>query len=376
MKDKKQMPIRISLLVSLIIFMVSWKFGAVALQWILIASLVAVFLFILYFSVSQFSRQLRESIWLPHITNAVIIYVGFLLVSLSRFKSLLSEIEWDIGMAALGLAVVAFGWGLFTRGRQQEPKDSSEKSAVPQISDEVKQRVKSIVKFHYGFIPKEADIEWIDRMLRNNYAVLHEQQIIRELAAKNMSNGLLKHRDRIGSTEFERIWLEKDIFRYLTFASMCFRAGVPAGAIGLCRTAIESGLKEKLAEEAARKEITDESKLSEVTLNKLKRLGNKSLHKLIKEATERGIIKGQDIEEAFQELKPKDQSGRKILDKFIHGEITWIVDYVKDRKDIGVIGAKDELDEYKVISEAEITHIATEALKASYRIAEILYFTK
>lgn len=239
----------------------------------------------------------------------------------------------------------------------------------------MKQRVKSIVKFHYGFTPKESDIKWIDKMLRNNYVVLHEQNIISELATKNLSNGLLKHRDRLGSTEFERIWREKDIFRYLTFASMCFRAGVPAGAICLCRTAIESGLKERLAEEIARKEITDESQLSAATLNKLKRLGSKPLYKLIIEATEHGIIKGQDIEDAFKEIKPKDQSGRSILDKFIHGDITWMVDYIKDRKEVEVIGAKDELDKYKVIFESEITPIATGALKASYKIAEILYFS-
>lgn len=237
-------------------------------------------------------------------------------------------------------------------------------------------RIKNIVEYHYGFVPKEADIEWIDRMYRNNYAVLHEHQIVRELAAKNMSDRLLKHRDRLGSAEFERIWREKTILNFLTFASMCFRAGVPAGAIGLCRTAIESGLREKLAEETVRKEITGESKLSEATLNNVKRLENKQLHKLIKEAEERGIIKKQDIEEAFQALETEDQSGRRILDKFIHGDITWIVDYVKDRKDIGVMGAKDELEEYKIIFESEIDHIATEVLKASYRIAEILYFTK
>lgn len=237
-------------------------------------------------------------------------------------------------------------------------------------------RIKKIIEYHYGFVPKEADIEWIDRMLRNNYVVLHEQNIIRELATKNLSSGLLKHRDRLGSTEFERIWGEKDIFRYLTFASMCFRAGVPVGAICLCRTAIESGMKERLAEEIARKEITDESQLSAVTLNKLKRLGSKRLCELITEATEHGIIKGRDIEDAFQELKQKNQSGRRILDKFIHGDIVWMVDYIKDRKDIEVMGVKDELKEYKIIFELEIGHIATEVLKASYRIAEILYFTK
>lgn len=245
---------------------------------------------------------------------------------------------------------------------------------IPYISDEMRERVKDIVKYHYGFAPKDEDIGWIDRMLRNNYAVLHDQQIIRELAAKNVSNELLKHRDRIGSIEFERIWSEKAIFKYLIFASMCFRAGVPAGTISLCRTAIESGLRERLAEELAGKENSSGSELSEAILKELKRLEDKSLAGLVREATESGIIEEQEIEESFQELKLKDQSGRKILDKFIHGDILWMVNFARSRKDVEVIGARDKLEEYKIISEVEIGEIAIKVLKATYRIAENLYY--
>ncbi|MBN2186709.1 MAG: hypothetical protein JW732_04575 [Dehalococcoidia bacterium] len=248
---------------------------------------------------------------------------------------------------------------------------------ISQISDEAKERVKKIVKYHYGFTPKDTDIEWIDKMLRNNYAVLHEQQIIRELATNNISNELLKHRDRIGSIEFERIWLEKDIFKYLTFASMCFRAGISAGTISLCRTAIESGLRERLAEESARKENPTNSDLSEAILNKLKKLKDKPLAKLIEEAGN-GIIKEQEIEKAFQELKFKDQSSRKILDKFIHGDITWIVSLARGKENIEVRGAEgktvDKLEEYKIIRDMGIDQIGVNVLKATYRIAEILYY--
>ena len=45
---------------------------------------------------------------------------------------------------------------------------------ISRISNEAKERVKKIVKYHYGLIPKDSDIAWIDKMLRNNYAVLHE----------------------------------------------------------------------------------------------------------------------------------------------------------------------------------------------------------
>lgn len=277
---------------------------------------------------------------------------------------------------------------------------------ISQISDEAKERVKRIVKCHYGFTPKDNDIEWIDKMLANNYGFLHEQQIIRELAAKNISNGLLKHRDRIGSEQFERIESERDIFRYLTFASMCFRAGIPAGTIGLCRTAIESGLRERLAEELAREENTKNAELSEVILKKLEWLEkHKSFANLIEEAaTRENIIKKEEIRDAFQELKFKGQEGRKILDKFIHGDIVWMVNFAKNRKNIKVRGAEgkvktyklipdkeggyeesfekeedykvsiDKLEEHKIIFMSEIDEIAIKVLKATYRIAEILYY--
>jgi len=246
---------------------------------------------------------------------------------------------------------------------------------IPQTSNEMKERIKDIVKYHYGFIPNDDDIEWIDRMLRNNYAALHDQRIIRELAAKNISNELLKHRDRIGSIEFERIWLEKAIFKYLTFASMCFRAGIPVGTISLCRTAIESGLRERLAEELAKKEYTNASKLPEATWNKLKELNDKGLAQLIEEAAQEGIIEKQKIEEIFQEFKFGNQSSRRVLDKFIHGDIVWIVNFVRDREeDTRVIGAKNKLQEYKIISDMMTDQIAIEVLKATYKIAGILYF--
>lgn len=277
---------------------------------------------------------------------------------------------------------------------------------MSRISDETKDRIKNIVKYHYGFTPKDSDIEWIDKMLTNNYGFLHEQQIIQELAANNISKELLKHRDRIGSEQFGRIERERDIFRYLTFASMCFRAGIPAGTICLCRTAIESGLRERLAEELAREENTKNAELSEVILKKLEWLEkHKSFADLIEEAaTKENIIKKEEIRDAFQELKFKGQEGRKFLDKFIHGDIVWMVNFAKNRKNIKVRGAEgkvktykltpdkeggyeeifekeedykvsiDKLEEHKIIFMSEIDEIAIKVLKATYRIAEILYY--
>lgn len=245
---------------------------------------------------------------------------------------------------------------------------------IPEISDAMKERIKDIVKYHYGFAPKDDDIAWIDEMLRNNYSALHDQRIIRELAVENVSDELLKHRDRIGSVEFERIWLEKTIFNYLTFASMCYRAGIPAGTISLCRTAIESGLRERLAEQLARKEKLNDAQLPKAVLDKLTKLRDQSLNKLISLAESEKIIMNREIEGIFRGLKFRNQTSRRILDKFIHGDIIWMVNFAKDRGDVKVVGAKDKLEEYKIIAEGGIGQIAFEVLKGTYKIAEILYY--
>jgi hypothetical protein len=250
-----------------------------------------------------------------------------------------------------------------------------DETRIPQISNEIKKRIKEIVKYHYGFTTNDDDIYRIDNMLRNHYAVLHDQRIIRELVAGEAGKELLKHRDRLGSLEFERIWLEKTIFKHLTLASMCYRAGIPAGTISLCRTAIESGLRERLAEELARKESASNAKLPEATWKKLKGLKHKKMADLIQMAAHEGIIGSQDIEEAFRKLKLRDQSSRRILDKFIHGDIVWMVSFVREREeDTRVVGAQDLLEEYKIVSEMSIDQIAVEVLRVTYKIAETLYF--
>jgi hypothetical protein len=111
------------------------------------------------------------------------------------------------------------------------------------------------------------------------------------------------------------------------------------------------------------------------TWNKLKELNDKRLAQLIEEADQEGIIEKQKIEEIFQEFKFRDQSSRKILDKFIHGDIVWMVNFVRDKEeDTRVIGAKNKLREYKIIYDMITGQIAIEVLKATYKIAEILYY--
>ncbi|MCK4391631.1 hypothetical protein KAX17_01835 [Candidatus Bipolaricaulota bacterium] len=245
---------------------------------------------------------------------------------------------------------------------------------IPELSDEAKKRIKRIVSHHHGFVPADDDLRWIDEVLRNDYLVLHEQRIIRQVVGHEITKQLLKHRDRLGNLEFERIWAEKIIFRYLTLASMCYRAGISAGVISLCRTAIESGLRERVAEELARQETVGQDSLPTKTLERLCELRDESLAPLIEKASKVGIISEQQIENAFRPLKFQKQSSRRVLDKFIHGDLAWMVEFVESREeDTRVVGARDELEEFKIVADMKTEQIAVEVLKGSHQIAAILY---
>jgi hypothetical protein len=249
-----------------------------------------------------------------------------------------------------------------------------DKSRIPELCGEAKKRIKRIVSDHYGFVPADDDLRWIDQMLRNHCLVLHEQNIIRHVVDHEIKKQLLKHRDRLGSLEFERIWDKKIIFKYLTLASMCYRAGISAGAISLCRTAIESGLRERLAEELAMQETVNQDDLPVKTLQRLCQLRDENLASLIKKVSEAGIISKMEIEKAFHALKFREQSSKRVLDKFIHGDLVWVVEFVKSREEnTRVVDVRDELEEFKTIVDMKTEQIAVEVLKGSYQIAVILY---
>lgn len=246
-------------------------------------------------------------------------------------------------------------------------------TAIPTLSTSQRKRIKEVVKFHYGIDAEDYDIDWIDKMLRNNYLVLHDQEIMRNLVTVNIGKILLKHRDRIGSIKFEETTLDKLIFRYLTFASMSYRAGIPIGSILLCRTAIETGLRERIAEELAKKDGKDKE-LPQKIWELMEKLEDKRLCELIRIAEENGIITREENEELFKSLKLGEQSSRRVFDKFIHGDIGWIVKFAESKENMSVIGAKDILEEKKIIAESSIDHIAVSTLIGTTLIAERLYF--
>ena len=247
---------------------------------------------------------------------------------------------------------------------------------IPPLSTSQRKKINEVVKFHYGIDAEDHDIDWIDEMLRDYYSVLHDQRIIRNLVTVNISKILLKHRDKIGSVKFEEILLDKLIFRYLTFASMSYRAGIPVGSIFLCRTAIETGLRERIAEELAKEGIQDRDELPQKTWELMEKLEDKKLQKLIKIAEANGIITKKEIEEFFKPLKLREQRSRKVLDKFIHGDISWIVKFVenKDKENATVVGAKDILHEKKIVAESYTDYVAVSTLVGTTLIAERLYF--
>jgi glucan phosphoethanolaminetransferase (alkaline phosphatase superfamily) len=58
---------------------------------------------------------------------AVMIYFGFLIISLAFYKELLKQMPWDPTMVALGIAVLAFGWTFVTQHLQDKKIDKIEK---------------------------------------------------------------------------------------------------------------------------------------------------------------------------------------------------------------------------------------------------------
>lgn len=245
-----------------------------------------------------------------------------------------------------------------------------ENTIIPPLSSSQRKKIKEVVKFHYGIDADDHDIDWIYEMLRNHYSVLHDQNVIRNLVTVNINKTLLKHRDKIGSIEFERITMDKLIFQYLTFASMCYRAGIPIATISLCRTALEGGLKEKIAEKIAK----DEKGIWEA----IKELANWKLWKLVKRAEDENIISKGEIERFFtidEKMKKIIPNPRNLLDKYIHADLPAIIAFLKEiGADTEVVGDVDLIGKKKIQAQAFIDKIAVFILTATTRIAERLYF--
>lgn len=141
MKDKRYLPIQIALILSLLVMLLTSILKGEAVSCVIVIAFSLIGLFIVFFIITQFITRLRQSIWLLLISSAVIVYTGLLMISLSRYPKLIEQIPWNIGMAALGLAVVGFGWGLFMQTR---PKQQSKLENLDEEINELSVKIQGV----------------------------------------------------------------------------------------------------------------------------------------------------------------------------------------------------------------------------------------
>lgn len=132
MRDKRYLPIQIALILSAIVLLLFLKPNYEIMYWVIVISVILIGLLIgllsVFFVLAQFIKSLRQPVWLTLIPSAMLVYLGVLTISLSKYKELVEQLQtqWDIRMVALGFAVVSFGFGLFmqTRPKQQNKLDN------------------------------------------------------------------------------------------------------------------------------------------------------------------------------------------------------------------------------------------------------------
>ena len=139
-EDKQTIPIYISVALSLITFLTIWGFGGVALPIIQNLLQVVFALWILTLLLVLFVPKLREKVSSSAITSAFIIYLGALVISLSRFKSEIAEMDLDISMISVGLALFAIGIVIAVqRKAQKSDAENSVENSTPEVPEETKE---------------------------------------------------------------------------------------------------------------------------------------------------------------------------------------------------------------------------------------------
>jgi len=125
MNNKKYISvILVILLLSFIILVVSNQVTKVHIEQqkqfltgLMLFSIILVFLFLVFNFISSFIKKFIS--WSSAFNTALILYLGILMISLSQYKDLLIDIDWDPSMVSLGIAILAFGWS-FVTGHFQE----------------------------------------------------------------------------------------------------------------------------------------------------------------------------------------------------------------------------------------------------------------
>jgi hypothetical protein len=139
--DKETLPIYISVALSLITFFAIWMFGATVLVFFYAVLLPVIFsLWIFLFILLMARKDLRKIISPTAITNAFIIFLGALFISLSRFKTEIAKVNIDMNMIGVGLALMAIALGFTTQYREHKEQrleaENSTKNSTPEIPSE------------------------------------------------------------------------------------------------------------------------------------------------------------------------------------------------------------------------------------------------
>lgn len=247
---------------------------------------------------------------------------------------------------------------------------------IPALDEGVKEEIRELTESNYGFTPDKYEIERIDKGLRENYEPLHKYRIYNRILTSFIKNIIWQYKDKIGETEFYKIRQSKLIFFYKDLAERCFHEAIHYATICLCRTAIEAGLRERVAEELAKKDTDMTKSIDEKIFEQMNKLKKDTLGPLLTNAGKEKIITKNDVKKMFQK-EFGSRSGRNILDKFVHGDIFAIYDFLKNAgKDTTVFSGEEisATEIRKFVATGGSYAIAYEILKITTKIAEILYF--
>ena len=189
---------------------------------------------------------------------------------------------------------------------------------IKMINDEMMKNIKELTKERYGFTPNDFEINSIGESLSLSYEELHQYKIINHLVTRKIY--LDKFNYWSGLSTFNTITNEKLIFRFLKLAIKCYNEANNYASICLCRTAIETGLIERVAEENAKNDNAKDKCYEQKVVYYMNRNKGKMLHRNLELAQGFDIISITDVEEMF-ERNIGHGIGKKILDKFVHGDI-------------------------------------------------------
>ncbi len=175
-KKSLQIPILISCFISIVVLTTLFRLKDTpniehVLYLTLLSSLGLFGIFLLYFFISQIFQLFSKTIWLPGIPIAIIIYFGILIISLSYYKELVDQMEWDISMMGLGLAVIAIGITFLPRSKSPQPEEIL--IQLKTQSDDLSSKLETLSKMQEG----------IDNLV---YSFLKESQKYHESLAKSI----------------------------------------------------------------------------------------------------------------------------------------------------------------------------------------------